>query len=77
MRRQRGRDYVLELTHNLLAGENIRDEKRFLSTVRGITRDDVMAVAKEYFHVEKKPDLQVSSSQLTTQHFRFTSTGLL
>ena len=76
MRRQRGRDYVLELTRNLLAGENIRDEKRFLSTVRGITRDDVMAVAKEYFQVEKKPDLQGSSSQLRSQHFRLTAAGV-
>ena len=67
VRRQRGGDYLLELSRDLLAGEDIRDEQAYLSTIKGITREDVMAVASEYFQLGTKSDSQVSGSRPESQ----------
>ncbi len=68
--RQRGGDHLLELTRDLLSGEDIRGEQDYLSTIKGITRDDVMAVAGEYFQLGTKSDSQVSSSRRKSQQLR-------
>lgn len=60
---QRGEDYVLEAARNILAGKGNDYEREYVSRIKGITREDIMLVATQYFRVGEDPESQVSGSQ--------------
>ena len=66
IQQQRGGDYVLELTRNILTGEGsdyrrTNYESEYISAIKNITREDVLSFAREYFPKAEDSESQVSA----------------
>ncbi len=49
VRQQSGEDYIVELGHHVLAKEGVDPTRQYLTTLRRVKREDLMALAKRYF----------------------------
>ena len=49
VRQQSGEDYIVELGHHVLAKEGVDPTQQYLTTLRRVKREDLMALAKRYF----------------------------
>ena len=49
VRQQSGEDYIVELGHHVLAKEGVAPTQQYLTTLRRVKREDLMALAKRYF----------------------------
>ena len=53
VRQQSGQDYILELGHHVLAKEGVDPTQQYLTTLRRVKREDLMALAKRYFREQE------------------------
>ena len=66
VRQQSGQDYIVELGHHVLAKEGVDPTQQYLTTLRRVKREDLMALAKRYFkeqEVEEKKQEPEDGSQ--------------
>jgi predicted Zn-dependent peptidase len=56
VRQQSGEDYIVELGYHVLAKEEVDPTQQYLTTLRRVKREDLMALAKRYF---REPETEV------------------
>ena len=64
VRQQSGEDYIVELGHHVLANEGVDSTRQYLTTLRRVKPEDLMALAKRYF---REPETEVREQEAETE----------
>ena len=64
VRQQSGEDYIVELGHHVLANEGVDPTRQYLTTLRRVKPEDLMALAKRYF---REPETEVREQEAETE----------